>query len=338
MLDLSEVHQKSKFHFLQMLSLSEAKDAQNSGCLMFLFTVSFYRQFIPMMQKTAFIYLCGLSLLSLFSCVKPKIYRAELAARSAAEGREKILVQELLERRKETAELTKNTEKLARDLGKQDNEIADLKAQIAATTLSMGESASKLSSEKSALEKKLTSANTSIDQKNALINKVLSVQQKRRSILSGLETELIKIYLPQSNVGVTAVTEGESIMLTLPDASLFEPAGLNISVKGKELLSPLAEFLAARPALSVEVIAYTDNVLPPKEKSLKDTWDWSLARATNAVRILIRDFNVNANQITPIGKGEYYPVTSNETPEGRQQNRRTVVVLRPILPLVPMAE
>ncbi len=290
------------------------------------------------MQKITLTFFVGLSFLSLFSCVKPRIYRAELAARSAAEGREKILIQELLERRKETATLTKNTENLARDLGKQDNEIADLKAQIAATTLTMGESASKLSSEKSALEKKLIAANSTLEQRNALINKVLSVQQKRKSILSGLEADLIKIYFPQSSAGVTTVTEGESIQLKLPDASLFEPGGLNISAKGKELLQPLAEFLAARPALSVEMIAYTDNLLPPKEKSLKDTWDWSLARATNAVRILIRDFNVNANQITPIGKGEYYPVTSNETAEGRQQNRRTVVVLRPILPVVPMAE
>ena len=52
----------------------------------------------------------------------------------------------------------------------------------------------------------------------------------------------------------------------------------------------------------------------------------------------IRDFNVNANQLTPIGKGEFYPITSNETPDGRQKNRRTVVVLRPVLPAVPVTE
>ncbi len=290
------------------------------------------------MQKTTLAMLVGLAIIALFSCVKPRIYRAELAARAAAEGREKILVQELLERRKETAQLTKNTEILARDLGKQDTEIANLKEQLAATTLSMGESASKLAGEKTVLEKKLAAANAALDLRNALINKVKSVQDKRKSILAGLEADLAKAYFPQSSTGVTTVSEGESIMLTLPDAALFDAGGLNISLKGKELLNPLAEFLAARPALSVEVIAYTDNILPPKEKALKDTWDWSLARATNAVRILIRDFNVNANQITPTGKGEFYPVTSNETPEGRQKNRRTVVVLRPILPSVPTAE
>lgn len=290
------------------------------------------------MQKTTLAALMALSLLCMSACVKKRVYRTELAARGAAEGREKILVQELLERRKETAALTKNTESLARDLGKQDAEIADLKEQLAATTRSMGESASKLASEKTTLEKALSATNATLEQRNTLIKKVKSVQDKRKSILSDLESDLVKAYFPHSSSGVTAVSEGESIMLTLPDAALFEPTGVAISAKGKELLKPLAEFLAARPSLSIELQAYTDNVLPPKEKSLKDTWDWSLVRATNAVRVLIRDFNVNANQITPIGKGEFYPVTSNETAEGRQKNRRTVVVLRPVLPAIPLAE
>ncbi len=291
-----------------------------------------------MLQKTNFIVFLALSFLFTASCVKQRIYRAELSARSAAEGREKILVQEVLQRRQEVSELTKKTESLARDLGKQDNQIAELKVQLATTTNSMGESSSKLAEEKASLEKYLAAANTTIEQRNALLKKVKSVQDKRKSILSDLESDLVKAYFPYSATGVTATTEGESIMLSLPDASLFDLAGQNITAKGKNLLQPLAEFMAARPALSVEVLAYTDNVLPPKDKSLKDTWDWSLVRATNVVRLLTRDFNVNANQITPIGKGEFYPFTSNETAEGRQKNRRTVVVLRPVLPTIPVAD
>lgn len=271
-------------------------------------------------------------------CVKKRLYRAELSARSAAEGREKILVQELLERRKESAQLIKSTEHLARDLGKQDNEIADLKEQLAATAQSMGESASKLANEKTALEKTLDATKSTLDQRDGYIKQVKSVQDKRKNILNSIESELIKSYFPFSSMGVTVITDGESIQLSLPDAVLFESSGVYISEKGKSLLKPLAEFLAARPALSVELVAYTDNILPPKEKTLKDTWDWSLARATNAVRILIRDFNVNANQLTPIGKGEFYPIASNETSEGRQKNRRTLVVFRPILPAVPAVE
>ncbi|MCC7467131.1 MAG: OmpA family protein [Saprospiraceae bacterium] len=274
----------------------------------------------------------------LTSCVKQKIYRAELAARSAAEGREKVLVQEILERRKETAQLVKTTENLARDLGKQDEEIETLKEQLANTTQSMGESASKLAGEKANLEKTLANTNQTLDQRNGVIRKVKSVQDKRTSILSELESDLKKSFGAFTASGVTTTIEGESVHLTLPDALLFDASGVNISAKGKELLQPLAEFLAARPALPIELVAYTDNVLPPKDKTLKDTWDWSLVRATNVVRLLIRDFNVNANQVTPVGKGEFYPLASNETQEGRQKNRRTVVVFKPVLPAVPLSE
>ncbi|MFN0033495.1 MAG: OmpA family protein [Saprospiraceae bacterium] len=290
------------------------------------------------MRKTALAALAGLAFLSIFSCVKHRVYSTQVAARAAAEGREKVLVQELLDRKRETFQLTKTTENLARDLGRQDTEIADLKTQLASTTRSMGESASKLASEKTLLEKNLAASNAALDQCNTLTQKVKAVQDKRKAILAGLESDLAKAYFPHSSTGVTVTFESESIMLTLPDAALFEPSGMAISTKGKALLQPLADFIATRPSLSVEVAAYTDNVLPPKEKNLKDTWDWSLARATCAVRMLIRDFNVNANQLTPLGKGEFYPLAPNETPEGRQKNRRTVVVFRPILPNVPMAE
>ncbi|MBN8677562.1 MAG: OmpA family protein [Chitinophagales bacterium] len=284
------------------------------------------------------IFACLIVALPFSSCVKKRIYRAELTARTAAEAREKILVQEILERRKETAQLIKNTENLARDLGKQDAEIEDLKDQLANTTQSMGESASKLATEKSNLEKNLANTRQTLEQRNAVIQKVKSVQDKRKTILAELDTDLQRAFGGFSVSGVTTAIEGDAVTLTLPDAMLFEATSVNVSTKGRDLLQPLAEFLAARPALSVDLVAYTDNVLPPKEKSLKDTWDWSLTRATNIIRILIRDFNVNANQVTPIGKGEFYPITSNETPEGRQKNRRTVIVFKPVLPAVPMSE
>lgn len=288
-------------------------------------------------QKLTLLFWLLLSIL-LTSCVKKRVFHTERNARTAAEAREKILVQEILERRKETAQLIKNTENLARDLGKQDTEIEDLKGQLANTTQSMGESASKLASEKAALERSLTATNQTLDQRNSVIKKVKAVQDKRKTILTELEGDLQRSFSAYAASGVVTAIDGEWVNLTLPDALLFDPNGVNIGVKGKDLLQVLAEFLAARPALNVDLVAYTDNVLPPKEKFLKDTWDWSLTRATNAIRVLIRDFNVNANQVTPVGKGEFYPLASNETPEGRQKNRRTVIVFKPVLPGVPMAE
>lgn len=277
--------------------------------------------------------LFGVALLAAQSCVGAKVYRAEKRARLAAENREKVLMTELLDRKLETTNLIKSVGDLNRGIGRQETEIKDLQSELATRTQSMGESASKLAQEKSSLEKQLTAATQQLNQRTETLQQIRSVQEKRRNILGELEQSLKKKF--EQTPTVTAATDGDAVVLTLPDKLLFEPGGLVISAGGKALLEALAEFFAARPSLDAEIVAYTDNVLPPKEKTLKDTWEWSLARATNVVRTLIRDYNTNANQLTPVAKGEFYPITSNETPDGRAQNRRTNVVIHPVLPAVP---
>lgn len=280
-----------------------------------------------------------LILLSLFlildACVKPKIYHAEVATRQSAEAREKVLVKELLDRKRESADLIKQVGELNRTIGNQEAEIKDLNAELSARTQKLGESSSKLASEKAALEKELASVQAELDQRNALLHRIRTVRQEQKKILGDLREELSKIYAGQADVTVTE--EAETVLLTLPDKLLFDAKGQEISASGKTLLQSLSGVLTARPELDVEVICHTDNVLP-KDKTLLDTWDWSLRRATNLTRLLISDFNVNANQLTPVGRGEFYPVTSNATTEGRQKNRRTVLAVRPVLPPVPVAE
>lgn len=275
-------------------------------------------------------------ILLLPACVRPKVYQAELATRSATEGREKVLVAELLDRKKETAELTKQVGELNRTIGNQEEEIKDLNTELAARTQRMGESSSKLASENTALQKDLAIVRDELARRDSLLQAIQNVQQKRRDILNDLKTALGKGYAGQADV--TATVEGETVLLTLPDKTLFDPKlGQEITASGKTLLTPLSQILTSRPELDAEVVSHTDNILP-KDKTLLDTWDWSLRRATNLVRMLVRDFNVNANQLTPVGRGEYYPATSNATPEGRQKNRRTVLVLHPVLPPMPVAE
>lgn len=289
-----------------------------------------------MMRKNHLLPLLALLLAS--ACVKPKIYRAELDARQAAEARETVLKRELTDRKIEATHLTKEVGDLNRTLGQQEEQIKMLREDLAARTQQMGESASKLATEKTALERNLAQVSETLEQRNEALTRVQKVQQDRQKRLKELEDALVKGFMPKASAGVTVAALGETILITLPDAALFEASGLALSATGKDLLPPLANFLLSRPDLDVDIVAYTDNVLPPKEKSLKDTWDWSLARATNIVRWLISEHNVNANQLTPVGRGEFYPVASNETPDGRQKNRRTVIVVRPVLPPVPGVE
>ncbi|MCC6412636.1 MAG: OmpA family protein [Saprospiraceae bacterium] len=278
-----------------------------------------------------------LSVLSIafVSCVQTKKYQAELVARSESEARERVLTSELHDRKTETASLTKQIADVNRQLGIQDKTISDLNKELESRTQILGESSNKLAAEIGKLEKELSEERKMVEQKTAIQQKVLSVQKERQSLLAELQSTLTKAYAGVSGVAVTV--EGDAVALVLPDKGIFDATGVAVSAQGKTMLKPLAELLANRPELDVDVVAYTDNVLP-KDKTIKDTWDWSLLRATNLIRMLIREYNTNANQLSPIGRGEFYPITSNATPEGRTQNRRSVMLVKPVLPAVPTAE
>jgi chemotaxis protein MotB len=62
-----------------------------------------------------------------------------------------------------------------------------------------------------------------------------------------------------------------------------------------------------------------------------DNWDLSAKRATSVTRILQNDFSIDPVRMTAGGRGEYAPVVSNDTKEGRAANRRTRIVILPQL-------
>jgi chemotaxis protein MotB len=78
------------------------------------------------------------------------------------------------------------------------------------------------------------------------------------------------------------------------------------------------------------VEGHTDNV-PMKNSCVIDNWDLSVKRATSVVRILQNKFNIDPKRMTAGGRGEYIPVQSNDTAEGKSANRRTRIVILPQL-------
>ena len=74
----------------------------------------------------------------------------------------------------------------------------------------------------------------------------------------------------------------------------------------------------------------TDNI-PIKTNLFKDNWDLSTARATSIVRILTIDNGFDPSRITASGRGQFHPVKTNETDDGRSGNRRTDIILSPDL-------
>jgi chemotaxis protein MotB len=120
------------------------------------------------------------------------------------------------------------------------------------------------------------------------------------------------------------------VYVAISDKLLFKSGSAKVDEKGKEALGVLAKVLEKNPDLDIVVEGHTDSI-PIKTERFADNWDLSVIRATSVVRILCTDFGIPPRQITPSGRGEYFPKAQNDTPENRALNRRTEIIIAPKL-------
>jgi len=137
---------------------------------------------------------------------------------------------------------------------------------------------------------------------------------------SELESQQITIQQMQSGVN-----------LQLPEAILFDSGSAEVKSSGAEVLNKVAQELEGVPYQTI-VAGFTDNVPISKQLATKfpSNWDLAAARATNVVRTL-QNSGVPGQQLVVVSFGDNQPVASNDTPEGRAQNRRIEIRLRPVV-------
>jgi chemotaxis protein MotB len=120
------------------------------------------------------------------------------------------------------------------------------------------------------------------------------------------------------------------VYVSMSDKLLFKSGSASVEPKGVEAIEKLAEVLNKNTEIAISIEGHTDNV-PIKTVHYADNWDLSVARATSIVRLLIEKYTVDPKRLTASGKGDNFPVASNDTAEGRAKNRRTEIVLSPKL-------
>ena len=121
------------------------------------------------------------------------------------------------------------------------------------------------------------------------------------------------------------------IYIDISDKLLFKSASYEVNDAAKAVLGKVAAVLKAQPDIEFMVEGHTDNKKYHHPGQLKDNWDLSVKRATSVVRILQDQYGLDPAHITAAGRGEYVPVASNDTDEGRAANRRTRIVILPQL-------
>ncbi|MGE5701154.1 MAG: flagellar motor protein MotB [Clostridia bacterium] len=122
----------------------------------------------------------------------------------------------------------------------------------------------------------------------------------------------------------TKLTE-EGLMITILDNALFASGSADIRPDARALAVEIASQLEPHPKL-VTVTGHTDNV-PIHTREFPSNWDLSTKRATNFLKILLENPKLMPAKFSATGKGEYHPVASNATPEGRAKNRRVELMI-----------
>lgn len=120
----------------------------------------------------------------------------------------------------------------------------------------------------------------------------------------------------------------EGLLVTIRDSILFNPGRADIREEYLSIASELSALLVFDPARHIVVTGHTDNV-PMNSPQIQSNWDLSVMRAVNFLKILAEE--VDPRLLSAKGYGEFQPIASNDTAEGRDQNRRVEILIQPLV-------
>lgn len=124
--------------------------------------------------------------------------------------------------------------------------------------------------------------------------------------------------------GIVIARDGRGVIVSFGDTLLFESGDAAVKKTARPLLAFISEF-ARKTGRSVIIEGHTDN-LPLRGTRYVSNMELSAARAASVFSVLLADHIGNPDRLSTAGYGEYRPVASNATFEGRARNRRVDII------------
>ncbi|MDZ7777321.1 MAG: OmpA family protein [Bacteroidales bacterium] len=180
-------------------------------------------------------------------------------------------------------------------------------------------------------ENRLNEMETAIRQKEQRMTEMESVLNRQDSLVTALKDKVSAALLNFEGEGLTVEQKDGKVYLSLEEKLLFRSGSWSVESRGIQAIKQISQVLEKNPDIHIMVEGHTDNVPYNGSGQVKDNWDLSVKRATSIVRIIAENSDVNPSQLTAAGRGEYLPVATNETSEGKAKNRRTEIILTPDL-------
>lgn len=245
----------------------------------------------------------------------------------------------------ENQKLSENFRDMAKD-------YQDAKEQLAASTARMTSLEDQLAQQKKdyaalqgSLDKSLANAGQNnisieklvdqINESNQYIRHLVEVKSKSDSLNLVLTNNLTRSLSKEELKEVDVQVLKGVVYISLADNMLYKSGSYEINDRAAETLSKIAKIIKDYKDYDVLIEGNTDNVpvnaSAASMKNIRNNWDLSCLRASSVVQALQNQYGVDPKRLTAGGRGEYNPVTSNDTEVGKQRNRRTQIIITPKL-------
>lgn len=135
--------------------------------------------------------------------------------------------------------------------------------------------------------------------------------------------------IQEKNLGqyITIRETEQGIHITIGDPALFDTGRAVIKPNIFPILDGITEVIHSGTGdENIRVEGHTDNV-PIHNEQYDDNWELSIARALSVIRYIRAKQVIDPRRLRPVGCGEFHPIATNQTPEGRARNRRVEVYI-----------
>lgn len=182
-----------------------------------------------------------------------------------------------------------------------------------------------------AKSKKLAEEQARLDKTASRLNELEAMIAAKEAAMKKLKETLSKALNGFEGKGLTVEQKNGKVYVSMENKLLFNSGSWAVGTEGKKAVEELGKVLGDNPDLSVLIEGHTDDDPYAGSGAITNNWDLSTKRATAIVAILSENNKINKQKLTAAGRGEFSPLASNATPEGKAKNRRIEIILTPRL-------
>ena len=239
---------------------------------------------------------------------------------------------------KELAKVKSEREKLQADYAALNKKMDVLKDSYAALEKNSSESLKanmaknrELLEQLGAKEKALALEQEQLNKNNQRLQELEALIAAKEESMRKLKETLSKALNSFEGKGLTVEQKNGKVYVSMENKLLFKSGSWAVGPEGKTAVVEVGKVLGDNPDISVLIEGHTDDDPFGGSGPIADNWDLSTKRATAIVAILSENKSVNKQNLTAAGRGEFSPLASNATAEGKAKNRRIEIILTPRL-------